>query len=198
MPLVCGAGVNDSGYRVKKEALVDGVTRQVWVCPFYQAWKSMLERAYCPKHKKKRPTYKDVTCCEEWLLFSNFKAWMLTQDWEGKQLDKDLIEPGNKEYKPSACVFVSKSLNSFLTENDASRGPYPIGTHWCKKAKKFVAKCGNLITKKREELGSFDCPHEAHKAWLRRKHEIACQLADLQTNPRVAEALRVRYQPAAE
>ena len=62
-----------------------------------------------------------------------------------------------------------------------------------KRVKKFSATIGNPFTKKQEHLGYFTCPNEAHQAWKKRKHELACQLADIQTDQRVAEALRIRY-----
>jgi hypothetical protein len=53
--------------------------------------------------------------------------------------------------------------------------------------------CVLLLTNKREHLGYFDCPDKAHIAWKKRKHEIACQIADMQDNACVASALRNRY-----
>lgn len=41
----------------------------------YSLWASMLERAYCKKYHKKRPTYENVIVCGEWLNFQNFAEW---------------------------------------------------------------------------------------------------------------------------
>ena len=125
--LVHGVGINDADYITNVTEFVvgnDGKRRQrvVWRCPFYQKWKGMLERSYSEKFKSKWTTYKDVTVCKEWHLFSNFKSWMETQDWGGKQLDKDVLLQGNKIYCPHACVFVSRQVNMFLLGSDSSRG----------------------------------------------------------------------------
>ena len=122
-----------------------------------------------------------------------FRAWMETQDWEGKQLDKDILFQGNKEYSPSTCVFVDGIVNNFLLDSAAIRGDWPIGVCWNERDQKFQSNCCNPFTKKREHLGLFHCPNQAHLAWKKRKHELACQLADVQTDERVAEALRARY-----
>ena len=154
----------------------------------------MLTRCYNEKHLVKNPSYKDCVVCEEWKRFSNFKAWMEIQDWEGKQLDKDLLIRGNKLYSPETCVFVSKVINSFITESGASRGQYPIGVKWDKNAKKFRVFCSNPFTGKQESLGYFSCPEESHKIWLKRKLELAKLLAEEQDDQRVAKALVDRYE----
>ena len=123
----------------------------------------------------------------------SFRAWMMQQDWEGKQLDKDILVPGNKMYSPDTCVFVGGVVNGFLTDSAAARGEWPLGVHWHERKQKFQSMCCNPFTKKQETLGLFHCPNKAHLAWKARKHELACQLADLQTDERVAEALRTRY-----
>lgn len=193
-----GVGVNDADYVVMvNETLgyVNGKRRQrrVWVCPFYETWRGMLKRCFSEKLKADSPTYKDVTCCEEWLTFSNFKRWMETQDWEGKQLDKDIIFPNNKVYSPETCAFVSCVTNVFVTASDAARGEWPVGVYWNKKEKKFQSQCCNPFTKKVEYLGRFNCPKEAHEAWRKRKHEYAQLVAELEADPRVSEALKKRY-----
>lgn len=196
--LVCGVGVNDVDYVVKVSETVgyiDGKQkhRLVWMCPFYLKWRDMLKRCYSTKLHDRQPTYIDCTVVEEWKTFSVFRAWMQQQDWEGNQLDKDLLFPGNKEYGPNACVFVSRVVNSFMTERDADRGEYPIGVSWHKSNNKFQARCNNPFTKKLEFLGYFTCPYEAHKVWLKRKQELAILLAAEQTDARIAEALISRY-----
>lgn len=187
--LLCGVGINDSDYYVNKYE--NG--KRVWICPYYQAWKGMLVRSYSAKLKEEHPTYEDCIVCDEWLVFSNFKKWMEQQDWEGKELDKDILVQGNKVYSPDTCVFVDSVVNSFILESAASRGEWPLGVHWHKHGGRFMSRCSNPFTKQREHLGCFTCPQEAHLAWKKRKHELACQLADMQIDERVSEALRSRY-----
>lgn len=186
--LIYGVGVND-------------LSRPVWtklngkrvICPFYSKWMGMLKRCYDPKFHLERPTYEGCEITEEWLLFSNFERWMKTQDWEGKELDKDLLKAGNKIYSPDFCVFLPRELNSFTIDRGASRGEYPLGVASVKESGRFRAYCSNPFTKRQEYLGHYDTPEEAHLAWRKRKHELACIYADQQTDPRVAESLRTRY-----
>ena len=192
---VYGVGINDADYIVKEYATVDGGRKAVWTCPLYRTWKSMLERCYSEKSQAKHPTYKECYVCDEWLTFSNFKSWMEQQDWGGRHLDKDILKEDNKIYCPEYCIFVDQSVNNFVIDNGASRGEYMIGVYWHNRDSKFVSQCRNPFTGKKEYLGIFNTELEAHLAWKKRKHELACQLAesDLVSDPRLAEALRTRY-----
>lgn len=185
---VFGVGIND--YPGTSSWMEGGVRHH---CPFYVKWHSMLSRCYNKKYLDAMPTYADCYVTEDWKRFSVFRAWMEGQDWEGKHLDKDLLVPGNKEYGPETCVFISRKLNAFLNDHRLARGEYPLGVSWHKQTSKFVAQCSNPETGKSEHLGLFDDPEEAHLAWKKRKHELACIYADQQTDPRVAHALRTRY-----
>ena len=118
---------------------------------------------------------------------------MEKQDFEGKQLDKDLLFVGNKVYSPETCIFVSPMVNSFTLDSGAARGEWLIGVSWHKQTEKFVAHCSNPFTKKLEHLGLFTCEQQAHEAWLKRKNALAHELAAIQTDPRVAKALTERY-----
>ena len=187
---VQGIGINDADYPI--QSIVDG--KRV-TCPYYATWKNMLRRCYSEKCQERRPTYKGCSVCPEWIYFMNFRRWMMTQDWQGKALDKDLLIEGNKVYSANTCVFVDQMTNSFTTDCGKSRGGYPVGVYFYKDRGKFMALCCNPFTKKQEKLGYFHCPNQAHLAWKKRKHELACQLADLQTDSRVAAALRTRYLP---
>src|SRR3990172_2957602 len=156
--LVFGVGINDADYtvQVNKPIMVDGgkvKQKVVWRCPFYRTWVGMLERGYSEKCKIKHPTYRDASVCKEWHLFSTFSRWMQQQDWEGNQLDKDLLIPGNKVYNQETCVFVSRQVNLFLTDSTAARGEYKIGVSWNKKNSKFVVRCNNPFTCEGEYLG---------------------------------------------
>lgn len=196
--LVQGVGMNDANYAVQRfETIgyIDGKQKQklVWFCPYYKVWKSMIERCYSAKYQERQPTYVGCSVSDEWLTFSNFKSWMEKQDWEGKQLDKDLLFEGNKLYNPETCVFVSPMVNTFTLDSGAVRGKWLIGVYWNKGANKFQSNCSNPFTKKLEYLGYFSCEQEAHEEWLKRKLELAHLLAAEQTNPIVAKALIDRY-----
>ena len=192
-------GINDADYAIQimeTRGCVDGKPKQkqVWRCPFYTKWAHMLGRCYSRKNQERNPTYTGCSVCEEWLTFSNFKAWMETQDWEGNQLDKDLLFTGNKIYNAAACVFVPSVVNTFVLECTASKGDWPVGVYWDGQAQKFKAQCSNPFTSKREHLGLFTNSSEAHQAWLTRKLELAKMLAAEQDDPRVAKALINKYE----
>jgi len=156
--LVHGVGINDSTYNT----IFNGAR-----CPYYERWRSMLLRCYSAKNQEKQPTYTNCYVCGEWLTFSNFRKWMTTQDWNGKQLDKDLINPGNKLYSPDSCVFVPLSLNALLTDHAAGRGKYPQGVCLKKDSGRFQARCnvyGKLV-----HIGYFDTPSEASEAYKKFK-----------------------------
>lgn len=85
----------------------------------YKRWQRMLERAYCPKWKARKPSYEGVKVCRRWHNFSNFLADAVDilgyQDWlkdKTMQLDKDTIVKGNKTYGPGLVAFVSRKTNS--------------------------------------------------------------------------------------
>ena len=191
--LVHGVGINDADYATGTE--VEGKAVR---CPHYVVWKAMLRRCYDHKFQEHYPTYKGCSVCPEWIYFMNFRDWMMKQDWQGKALDKDLLTVGNKVYSPATCVFVDAMTNNFTNDRGRARGDYQLGVYFHKSVGKFQACCSNPFTKRREHLGVFNCEHQAHLAWKSRKHELANQLADLQPDARVADALRTRYANSGE
>jgi len=188
--LVYGVGINDADYVVQPK--VDG--RQQ-MCPIYLRWKSMLQRCYCTKYQQRQPTYLGCHVSEDWLLFSNFKGWLETQNWQNRALDKDLLVEGNKLYSPRTCVLLDQTTNNFILDSKKLRGSCLIGVYFDRATGKYVSACSNPFNKQKYKLGYFKTELEAHKAWQAKKHEYACQLADLQEDTRVAEALRQRYAP---
>ena len=142
---------------------------------------------------ERNQSYIGTRVCNEWLSATAFKKWMDKQDWHGKSLDKDIIVPRSKLYSPDTCAFVLKATNSFVIASDASRGEYPVGVNLHKPTGKYRARCGNPFTGKRESLGYFLTPEDAHEAWRKHKHELAQLVAATESDPRVVEALRKRY-----
>lgn len=183
--LVCGVGINDL------KGLGTEETK-----PYYSRWKGMLERCYSEKVRGKYPTYQNCTVCEEWLIFSNFKRWMETQDWKGKALDKDLLVYGNTVYSPETCCFINIRLNNFMIKSDKIRGDYPLGV-WTEHYSLldgtiktvYRSHIGDGINGKLKRLGYFENPLSAHKAWQKAKIEQALVLANQQTDLRVKGGL---------
>ena len=194
MKIVLGVGINDAEYKVTYnkcpiEITVSGNKKREH-CPYYRKWKAMLSRCYSEKSHNKYPTYKECVVCEDWLLFSNFRKWMITQEWEGLQLDKDLLVFNNKVYSPETCVFIHRKVNNFLEDSIECHTPY-----WSEERGKYTVSCRDPMGKHSPYLGRFTDLSEAEKVYKDKKYEYACALAGSEyvADDRVAEALRKRY-----
>lgn len=185
MVLVCGVGKNDADYEVQPR-----VNGKQTACPIYVKWKSMLERCYSDKVQRKHPTYKGCSVTEEWLTFSNFRSWMIRQDWEGNALDKDILLEGNKIYGPETCAFISSKLNSLLNEYVAGRGDQPLGIN--KHGKNYQARITKLG--KRVQIGTFKTPEAAHDAYRAAKADVIELAANEQNDMRIRKALMKRVE----
>lgn len=195
--LIEGVGINDADYVTQEIEYYfkDGKrrTRKAWCCPFYQKWVSMLKRCYSKKRLSWTPTYADCIVCEDWVYFSNFKAWMEKQSWEGKVLDKDILVPGNKVYGPETCVFVTQRVNMFVVKQSAERD-LPTGvlrTNY--DPNKFTSKA-KLMDGKYIHFGVFDTAEAAHTAWKKHKLEVLYSMRDEINDERVFEALRKTFE----
>ncbi len=169
---VSGIGINDADYVVQKLSIDESGKRVTLFCPFYKKWKAMIDRCYSLNLRKKLPTYSDCSVCDEWLTFSTFKSWMEKQDWEGKELDKDLKAYGNKVYSPDTCLMVDKRVNVLAVERRGSDKGYGLGVspHNISKniySAKISNEDGKLIY-----LGIFYGKELAHKAWQERKIQM--------------------------
>lgn len=179
---VYGVGINDADYLVRCF-----VNDKSFECPFYRRWKSMLQRCYSPLHHSKRPTYKGCSVCDGWLIFSNFKAWMELQDWEGKYLDKDIIVAGNKIYSAENCLFVDLRTNSLLNSRDAARGELPQGVALSSWKNRFIAQIS--IDGVSTHIGTFNNTIDAETAYKKAKIDEIRRVAMLQTDKRTMIAL---------
>lgn len=113
--LVAGVGVNNADYPIVKFGnSINGERNRVWICPFYKTWAAMLNRCYRKNNDKTHNAYRNTTVDAEWLKFSNFKSWMETQDWVGKELDKDLLSDENR-YSQDNCIFIPANVNAYIS-----------------------------------------------------------------------------------
>lgn len=130
----------------------------------------MLRRVY--SKNKPAPAYESCQVCESWFKFSNFRVWMCEQDWEGKELDKDILGDG-KLYSPETCCFVPKWLNSLLLTRRNFRGPWPLGVHMDKASGSFQARLS--VDGVRKCIGRFTSPEDASRAYQQAKTEYVTE-----------------------
>lgn len=143
----------------------------------YYIWSGMMERGYCPKLKKKFPTYSDCTVCEEWRNFQVFAEWYTNHKLYGLryQLDKDILVKDNKVYSPETCCLVPAEINSAFNTCEKRRGVYPLGVGYHKDKKTFYASVrykGKLI-----HLGTFRTPEEAFDVYKDAKESLIRSIA---------------------
>lgn len=151
----------------------------------HNTWNGMLTRCFDDKTKEKYPTYKNVVCCKEWLLYDNFYEWVHNQSNLNKwlngdrwALDKDILIKGNNIYSPETCCLVPQYINNLFAVQNSKRGCLPIGVS--KSKNKFLARCYNPITNKRERLGLYLTPEDAFLAYKRYKENLVKQVAQIE------------------
>ena len=151
----------------------------------YRAWSGILVRCYDEKYREENQSYKEVTCCKEWLLFENFYEWLHSQEnfdkWlsgEWWAVDKDILVKGNKIYAPEMCSLVPPNINGLFTKCDKSRGELPIGVS--KHRKKYRA--GISINKHHIILPVRDTIEEAFVDYKNIKEENIKKIAQEEYN----------------
>ena len=188
--LVYGIGINDADYIVQPYG-ADGKQLR---CPIYKFWNHMLERCYDSRWHAEYPTYQSCIVDERWHSFMTFREWVLSQpEWEGLELDKDLLFPGNKVYGPDTCLFVSRQVNQFITSCTKSVGRYPIGVSPSGSCGKWIARVGAGVTGARWYSGRVDTMERAVELYYAKRTELALELASKQTDQRIAVALITQF-----
>ena len=152
-PLVYGVGyVGEGVFSFKKNKKA------------HSTWINILKRCYYEKFHTVRPTYKNVTVCEEWHNFQNFAKWY-EENWkswmEGWHIDKDLLVEGNKVYSPEACCFIPNEINCLFVNNKQA-GVRKIGN-------KYIAVIS--IDSNKKHLGTFETYEEAENVYIKSKEQ---------------------------
>lgn len=138
--------------------------------PCYCVWSNMVRRC------KSDPAYWDCFVCDEWLDFRTFEQWMLSKDYQNKEIDKDILFFGNKLYSPSNCSFVDKRLNRLFRrypDNIRSGLPRGVSKQW----NRYVVT-ETSGGKRNTTASRFDDPMEAHFAWVDLKANLLLGIAD--------------------
>lgn len=109
---------------------------------------------------------------------------MELQDWEGKQLDKDLLSGGSLIYSPDTCIFLDQVVNLFISNKSVVSKSGIKGVE--KHGRWYRAVCThNGIT---QVIGKYETSYDAGLAYLNFKRHVAEGLVKNQ-NSIVAEAV---------
>lgn len=153
----------------------------------YCAWKHMLARCFDKRYKEKHSTYQDVACCDEWLLYENFYAWLHEQSnfnkWQNGKLwaiDKDILVKGNKVYSPDTCCLVPMNVNGLFAKKIRVCNNLPIGVYLTNK-QHYQSYCHNPFTKKQECLGTYQTMEDAfYSGYKPYKESLIKQVAQIE------------------
>lgn len=175
--LVCGIGINDLDYEVRKTSIQidDKGNSKIIVdqCSIYQCWSDLLWRCNSKSKNPRRTRYIDCKVNPEWTLASNFHRWAIENKYnKSLKLDKDILISGNKEYGPDTCAFVPDYINASIVVLPS--GKYPIGVNvqsqYVNDSRENLRKYTARVYEggpgsERIFLGNFGSSEEAHKAW---------------------------------
>ena len=70
-PSIYGVGITGNKYPIH----INGK-----ISKEYGTWTHILQRCFDDNAKLRKPTYRDVTCCKEWLYYENFYEWLHGQE----------------------------------------------------------------------------------------------------------------------
>lgn len=172
-PSVHGVGMIGNKYSIR---INGSLTKE------YNVWRHMLARCFDKKFKEENSSYKNVTCCKEWLYYENFYEWLHLQEnfdkWTHNRkwaIDKDIIVKGNKIYSPDTCCLIPQNVNNLFIKQHLVRGKYPIGVSYNENKKRYDVHCS--LNHKCIYLGSFATLEEAFCVYKQYKENIIKKVA---------------------
>lgn len=149
----------------------------------YKVWNDMMGRCYSTNknRRKKFRAYDDCIVCSEWHNFTNFNKWYESNYYcvgdEIMELDKDILNKGNKIYSPETCCIVPSLINQTFEMSKYHRGTSPIGVSYHKTTGLYSATC--CTYKKQNYLGEYQTEIEAFNVYKKFKERYIKHLADL-------------------
>ncbi len=196
--------IGKSGPRPELRSLVYGVGINDVMIPYftktrtYRSWSGIIRRSDTRDLKwlsqKSNECYADCTLDLRWCKLSVFKEWIEQwDDHENKEVDKDILIPGNKIYGPDTCLMVRPIINLWFKPN-ATKGDLPRGvtwnTHWKNKGtgKPYRAQI-TPIGGKRTHLGFYDTMEEASVVFESERMKQIDILIETETDLKVKNAM---------
>ncbi len=142
----------------------------------YYYWVSMLTRCYSERYQQKFPTYIGCSVDDSWHNFQNFGDWydknFNSKTMQGWNLDKDILEKGNKIYSPETCCFVPQEINKLFLKPKL-KTDLPIGVF--KLNNRFVSQCNT--DKKSRHIKCSNTFEEAFQAYKEVKENYIKKIA---------------------
>lgn len=158
-----------------------------------KTWIAMHRRCNPVEHLK-RPTYKGCSVHADWHDYSNFEVWMLQQDFQGKELDKDILVFDNKVYSEETCIFVTSTLNTQLRVYPNKS--LPLGVARKPNSNLFQSQIhaqGEYVF-----LGLYKTPYEAHRMWQVVKSEYLADYPLDAESPSIRPRIRIALNSRAQ
>ena len=144
----------------------------------YKTWHNMLGRCFIPK--RMRGSYEGCTVCDEWLNFQNYAQWYKDNYYEvgneRMEIDKDILQKGNKIYSPEICVFVPQRINLLLINRRNYRGKTLLGTTRNKSGTFSANTVGS--DEKSYRLGNFPTEIEAFNTYKEFRENVFKEVAE--------------------
>lgn len=140
--------------------------------PEYKKWYQMISRCYIDR---RLTSYTDCSVCDEWHNFQNFADWMNTQTYyEGWVLDKDLLIPGNRIYRPEACCLIPQEINNIIILKKRKKSSLPMGVSRVGHKYRAVMHIGRT----NKHLGYYTSVKDARNAYLTEKQKHITDVAN--------------------
>lgn len=151
----------------------------------YKFWNGLLRRCYDPYSLNRTHWYRECYVENELHNFQSFCKWHNENYYEvpndRMELDKDILNKGNKIYSKDTMIYVPRRINTLFTKNNTNRGNLPIGCY--RKENEIYVQCSILDekgNKKHKYLGRFplDKPFQAFTCYKNFKENYIKQVAD--------------------
>lgn len=160
--LLYGIGIDDTNYiKEKRKYLPNGKSKVIWFCPAFSCWKNMLKRVG-------KSSYNNVSVCDEWKLFSNFKTWYDLNHIDGFEMDKDIL--GGHTYSPETCLFIPRKLNISIVGVRLEN----TGVWYDCKRKNYQSYI--TIDGKRKHLGRYELFEDAKLMYINHKIDFIYEI----------------------
>lgn len=166
--------IGKSGPRPELRGLCHGIGINDVYIPYFtktkiwKKWNDMLGRCYSrttQKQIEKNAPWDGCSVDSRWHKLSAFKEWVEQwEDYENKELDKDILIPGNKIYGPDTCLMVRPVVNLWFKPN-SSKNNLPKGVCINNGTGRPYRSQITPIGGKRTHLGYFDTPEEAYEVY---------------------------------